>query len=353
MACKCYFSCKSIPYERRLELFKKFYDETAPIQGTYLMNLISVLPVRRRRHGTYNDPAESHRQGTMAYTVPDGTGRMVRVCKTTFMDIFAVSKMKLQTIIRKKKSGETSFTDKRTCHKLKKFTTEDKNMVKQHILSIPRQESHYSRSHTSQEYLSPDLNIHRLFKAFAEKYPETTISYKFYSRVFREYFPNLKFQHPRSDTCRVCDRLTCEAKAELQSSTTAKQQLELHHRKAESAFKLMKKDTTDSQLPGSRLCCLSVDLQQVLFVPTLTHSDMFYLSQLSCYNLGIHYNNTNTGYMNLWNEGVAGRGGNEVASCILRFLNSSVVKDKHVIIWTDNCAGQNKNEIMLFLYIYL
>ncbi|KAI4463873.1 dna-directed rna polymerases i ii and iii subunit rpabc2 [Holotrichia oblita] len=133
-----------------------------------LMNLISVLQVSGRCHGTYNDPAESHRQGTMTYTVPDGTGRMVRVCKTTFMGIFAVSKVKVQTIIRKKKSGETSFTDKRTYHKLKKFTSEDKNVVKQHILSIPRQESHYSTSHTSKEYLIPDLNIHRLFKAFAE-----------------------------------------------------------------------------------------------------------------------------------------------------------------------------------------
>lgn len=100
----------------------------------------------------------------------------------------------------------------------------------------------------------------------------------------------------------------------------------------------MKNQTADAQLPGSDKCCISFDIQQVLFVPTLTHSDMFYLSQLSCYNLGIHLSDSTHAFMCMWHEGVSGRGGNEVASTLLKLLNSGVTQ-KHLLLWSDNCAG--------------
>lgn len=317
------------------------------------MNLISLTPVKRRRHGNYEEVRDSHRQGTICYFVSNEKGEMIRVCKQTFMNIFAISKMKLETIIRKKKMGETTFKDNRKSHRAKKFTADDRNAVIRHIASFPRDESHYSRSQSAKQYLSPELNIHRLYKAFVAKHPNQNCSYRFYNRVFRQEFPNLKFRPPRSDTCRVCDKATCEIKADLPSSAQARQNLDIHHRKAEQAITLMKQDVASSQLPGADFCCLSVDLQQVLFVPTLTHSDMFYASQLSCYNLGIHCSNTNTAYMCVWNEGMGGRGSNEVVSCILRFLNSIDVPQNRLVLWTDNCAGQNKNKVMIMLFIFL
>ncbi|KAJ8941649.1 hypothetical protein NQ314_010293 [Rhamnusium bicolor] len=115
----------------------------------------------------------------------------------------------------------------------------------------------------------------------------------------------------------------------------------------------MRKETTDSQLPGSDICCISFDLQQVLFVPKLTHSDMFYLSQLSCYNLGIHLSDTNRAFMCMWHEGVSGRGGNEIASTILKVLNSGITEEKHLLVWSDNCAGQNKNRMVIYVLVFL
>lgn len=50
---------------------------------------------------------------------------------------------------------------------------------------------------------------------------------------------------------------------------------------------------------------------------------------------------------------MAGRGSNEISSCILKFLNSGVVPQKRLVLWTDNCAGQNKNKVTIFLFIFL
>ncbi|KAJ8928587.1 hypothetical protein NQ314_018840 [Rhamnusium bicolor] len=97
----------------------------------------------------------------------------------------------------------------------------------------------------------------------------------------------LSFKRPRTDNCKTCDLLDCKIKLKNDESAMAKQQLDLHHRKTEKARSLLNEDICQSQRPGSNTCCISMDLQQMLFVPTLTHSEMFYLRQLSCFNFEV------------------------------------------------------------------
>lgn len=62
------------------------------------------------------------------------------------------------------------------------------------------------------------------------------------------------------------------------------------------------------------------------------------------YNLGIHQRNTGKGYMYMWTENIAKRGSYEIASCVLKYLKDNPPKlNKHLIVFTDNCGGQNKN----------
>lgn len=86
----------------------------------------------------------------------------------------------------------------------------------------------------------------------------------------------------------------------------------------------MKKDNTNSQLPTSNTCTLSIDLQQVLSIPALTHTQMYYLRQLSCYNLGMHVGDNAEVLLNLWHEAMHGRGSNEIASCLLKAVESYI-----------------------------
>lgn len=93
-----------------------------------------------------------------------------------------------------------------------------------------------------------------------------------------------------------------------------------------------------------------MDLQQVLFLPTLTHSSMYYLHQMSNYNLCTHFHD-GVSMTNLWHEGQSGRGGNEVASCVFRAVTSVHPTKNCLTVWIDNCCGQNKNKMMLFLWM--
>lgn len=55
----------------------------------------------------------------------------------------------------------------------------------------------------------------------------------------------------------------------------------------------------------------------------------------------------------MWDESQAKRGANEVACCLLSFIRNRVqagIKDFR--FWSDNCAGQNRNRIVFFMYMY-
>lgn len=50
----------------------------------------------------------------------------------------------------------------------------------------------------------------------------------------------------------------------------------------------MVQDVNDCVDPLSGYFVISIDMQQVMFVPASTHIDMFYKRQLSFYNFGCH-----------------------------------------------------------------
>lgn len=80
---------------------------------------------------------------------------------------------------------------------------------------------------------------------------------------------------------------------------------------------------------------------------------MYYSRQLACFNIGVHVGDTEDAYMCLWNESVSGRGGNEIVSSLLKVLSLLPTNKRKLIIWTDNCIGQNKNKMMVTALVNL
>lgn len=65
------------------------------------------------------------------------------------------------------------------------------------------------------------------------------------------------------------------------------------------------------------------------------------------FNLGIHDAKTNNGYFHTWKENEAGRGAQEVGSCVIKFLDTHLQPEaEDLILWSDSCGGQNRNRIM-------
>lgn len=213
-----------------------------------------------------------------------------------------------------------------------------------HIHSFPAESSHYSRNHNpDKKYLAPTLSIALMHKLYIEQCAsknapkEYFIKYGLYANIFSTNF-NLSFGQPRSDTCAVCD------------SNKADERHKIMYRQA---FEQQKVDRERAKSNGKVLYS-TMDLQQVMRLPKLTTSKAFYLRQLAFYNFGVHSISTNgtVPFMMNWTENVAKRGSNEILSCLFEFVQS-IGPMKHLLAWSDSCAGQNKNFNLIALYQYL
>ena len=133
--------------------------------------------------------------------------------------------------------------DKRGGHPPKnKIPDESRQFVINHIKSFPRYKSHYSQQdNPNTRYLSPVLNIKRLYKLCVERSKEENkipVKESYYRKVFNCEF-HLRFHRPHSDTCDKCDKLNNLIKIQNNvSSDRAKLELEEqeHQKRAETAL---------------------------------------------------------------------------------------------------------------------
>ncbi|XP_060876766.1 LOW QUALITY PROTEIN: uncharacterized protein LOC132949739 [Metopolophium dirhodum] len=276
--------CATMTLARKLLLFDEFYKLTYDEQSAFLYKCIKVnAPVRRRPGKT---DATSRRFCSFKYYIDD-----LQVCKNTLLNTFCIIRRRVMTLQDKIKLGIITPRDNRGKHLNRPHAIDApvRDLIRLHINSLPRQPSHYSRIATDNlQCLSSDLNLCKLYRSFKNKYPDINVSKRIYRNIFRSDF-KLRFGYPRSDTCKQCDFFYNKLVAADTEEESKKIEIDskLHHSKAEQSYDALKKDTDIGRL-NSSIVVLCVDLQQVLFCPTLTHSNMFYQRQLSNYNLAIH-----------------------------------------------------------------
>ncbi|KAK9739736.1 hypothetical protein QE152_g8773 [Popillia japonica] len=135
---------------------------------------------------------------------------------------------RVQVLTKKKQLGHTVYLDRRgAAKKPRKYFPELREQIRTQIEQFPVEENRYGRNKSEKKYLSPDLNMNRLYIAFKKKYPQTIATYRCFYDVFKKDFPNLRFARPRSDTCSTCDlyqnKMRCSAdpieKAQIRSSS--------------------------------------------------------------------------------------------------------------------------------------
>ena len=101
----------------------------------------------------------------------------------------------------------------------------------------------------------------------------------------------------------------------------------------------------------SQILCASYDLQKVLNAPHGEISSFYYKRKLSIYNFTVFDLNSKEAECFLWNETAAKRGANEIWSCLWKYIvNKSRQGTLDFRFCSDNCGGQNKNQILYTMY---
>ena len=135
-------------------------------------------------------------------------------------------------------------------------------------------------------------------------------------------------------------------------------------------IRLAIKDAKERTAHAFRTYCFVVDYGQNMELPLFSSQQpgtVYYYSPLGVYNLGVvnhaytYGGNTDPTYhmdAHVYHEGVGKKGSNCVASLILKSLRRQrVIRDNdiggHLVIVFDNCAGQNKNNTIMKMLMFL
>lgn len=357
--CTCSKKCFDIVGRDNIQqLFSDFWSAGDwNIQTVYLQKQTAINNVKRRK----TDNPETQRDHSRVYYVTV-LGQPVQVCKQAFASIHGIGRSRLDRAQKKMTSNSIPIKDQRGKNgghgKIDESRTEK---VLTHIRSFPTISSHYSRKTSpNMQYLDTDITsrrqMYKLYVTWLEENHEgdVPVTWHYYDDMLKMHFPKLQLYKPRTDTCKKCDTFQVKRK-NRELSTEDKKELEnqqaIHLAKAGKGYELPKILLTNR---GNNTMVLCMDLQQALPTPKLSTGIAFYKRKMWTYNFNIHDYRTNIGHMFIWDEVTAKRGAIEICSCISKFVDLYVTDDvDELVIFSDNCAGQNKNFILLLFYMSL
>lgn len=121
----------------------------------------------------------------------------------------------------------------------------------------------------------------------------------------------------------------------------------MHDTNKKKVRRLMEENRKDNSV-----CTINFDLQKVLTTPRAEIGPLYYYSKLCVWNFTIYEINTHIGHCFVWNETIGCTGSSEIGSILLQFFKEkSSTGVKNFCLYSDSCAGQNKNQNVFNVYI--
>lgn len=356
---ECRLKCKErLPESFRHNIFEMYWKQG---NYNYRRNFVISSSVQKlketARVKTVSADKQRHRQFSYEYYF-EIEGKKLKVCKKCFVLTIGETNSFVEECLKKKQKSAVpgiipSQSKRGSAPSANKHDTETRDLVKKHINSFPRYESHYTRKQTAKQYLPSHLNVSLMHNLYMEdtEYGANKVSRTVYSEIFHQM--NLSFKQPKLDTCSKCDQLHLKIRAETDPDVKGILQIELdsHQAQADEAYEKKRVDKEESVKNSQTKKTLVFDLQQCLPTPYLNSSVAFYKRQLWTFNLTVHDTNAKLAHCYMWHESISGRGGNQIASCLYRHLCNLSEDIETVTLYSDTCAGQNRNSHVTSMFM--
>lgn len=312
-------------------------------QDIFLQQLISKEPVKTHRCRKQD---ATPRVCSFKYYVLIPS-RKETVCRKAFTSIYGVTENRVRRLTNLLQQTITPHDNRGQHQKANTTSPLVLKAIHDHILEFPRKRTHYSGKEI--EYLDARLDVRTMHSMFKKKYPEFKVTYAFYANYFRTTF-SLRFGRPQIDTCIVCEELTVKIKSPV-LGFNAKKAFEaekmIHNRRAK---KFHNKIAAMKEICTTRddIACLTFDFMQNLPLPHLPIQEIFYLRQLWVNCFGIKNLKTNETVFYVYHEGTAKKGANEICSMLLHYFDNFLDENiNELVLFSDNCPGQNKNHTVV------
>ena len=274
---KCRLQCsKNFTEEQRQSLFENYWKlGDIEKQREYIANSTLKLEPRYRYVKIGGRRQEPRANNSAFYLRNDG--EKIRVCKVFFKNTLDITDRAIRTVFEKKnKIADTVLEPDQRGKHLKHPTVDEaiRNGIKEHIESIPKIDSHYTRANTSKTFIDGSKSIADLHRDYVKLCQENNLdygNYPLYYRIFTEEF-NISFYAPKKDQCEAC---TSYENAKDEEKQDIKELYDKHHYEKE-----LSRIEKNNDKRNSKVAVAVYDLQAVmhcqramfLFFTTLVNS---------------------------------------------------------------------------------
>lgn len=350
---KCKLKCTEKFCEEERKLICKKYWILASYERKkdfILYNVTSHVPSSRRPR----KENAKRRQNSKKYHFNKDTEK-IQVCQNFFMKTLCVSnRVILSAFEGKDELGHFTNIDNRGRKSpANKTKPEIIAKVNAHIESFPAMESHYTRKSSERKYLDSNLTITKMYDLYKQQRQQDgdteLVSLITYRRIFCKNY-NLSFFHPKKDQCLTCSRYQ-------QASPDEKQRLEAdyeyHLRRKNESQEAKAADKERAKMDESFMS-VTFDLQSVLQIPSSEVSLTYYMRKLTMYNLTVYEAAPpNKAFCYCWTEINGKKGSCEIGTCLLKYIRTLPPEIKHLSLFCDTCGGQNRNQQIAALLLYV
>ena len=159
---------------------------------------------------------------------------------------------------------------------------------------------------------------------------------------------NLSFYRPKKDQCNACEifkNRTADEKEQLKESH------ENHMKQKQVAQDEKKKDREKMANSSGTTITATFDLQSVLQLPSGSASLLYYKRKLILHNCTV-YEDSKRAFCFVWLETDGRRGSSEIGTFLYRYLSGLPATVKEVILYSDSCTGQNRNQFITAVLLH-
>lgn len=324
------FFCAQLTEEMRISIFNEFWCMSWSQKKVFVSSMVDKTTTQRKTKGT-----DSRRSSSKAYYFKI-EGKRERVCLKTFINTLGVKEWTIRYWLgdRNNKENQANVSIPSLIN-----TESKRDSIKSYLSALPKLPSHYCRKSSTKQYLEPLIQsktqLYNLYVEFASSSSKPIASRKLFCDVLAE--ENIGLFQPKKDACDIC----CAYKVGNVLEEDYLRHIELKNMAREEKSK-------DKQAAKNGIIhTVTADLQAVKLCPFLTASALYFKTKLAVHNFTIYNLGTDDVTCYWFDETTCDLKATTYASFFVDYVTKVLDEDaKDIVIWTDGCTSQNRNNIV-------
>lgn len=368
-------NCHDVDEGKRVSLFERFWSDLGWDQKKiYVASLVDVDDTNMKVS------QDSRRSNTMQYFLKIDNKR-IQVCKPFFMSSLGLNDWMVKnwatintdgmipakTLINARRKADRPPSNKEI------EVQEKKDFLIKFFNELPKMPSHYCRERTDKQYIEPNFqSLAQLYRYYqmcwseskissdkshgidneyvvvvvdesngvvdrsngVNKLKSTSLSYGYFCDLFKEL--KLGLYQPRKDRCDTC--------VAYENGNITEKEYNDHILQKNRARK--EKDDDKKKAIAGEARVFVWDVEAVKLAPQNKSGILYYKSKLKNHNFSIYDLKSTDCTNNWWNEADGGMDSSMFTTCAIDFLDENCNDDLPIIIWSDGCGYQNRNQIL-------